>query len=262
MIRSRLRQLKKRYYARNNQFPYFGETLYFPPDSYVFAKACEEGIYEKDYLALLQFAIRPKTWYFDIGANIGLMSAPLLYTDNTLQVVSVEASPITSACITRSAARSANHARWHVISKAMGESPGKLAFHANPSAGGAFDGLRDTGRIAGGSTVEVEVTTLDQVWSDFGCPSVSVIKIDVEGAENQVIKGARTCLAKNRPAILIECNLINLAAYDQGPGEVLTLVRELDYEMLSIPGLVPVTTAASIPYHSRLNENFLLLPKS
>jgi FkbM family methyltransferase len=262
MIRPLLRQLKKNHYARKGRFPYFGETLHFPPDSYVFAKACEEGIYEREYVALLQFSIRPDTWYFDVGANIGLMSAPLLQTEPTLNVVSVEASPTTSACIARSAAESPNRARWHVVPKAMGDAPARLSFHANPAAGGAFDGLRDTGRVAGGVAVEVEVTTLDQVWADFGRPAVSVVKIDVEGAEPQVLKGARACLARSRPVVLLECNAINLAAYGQGFDDVLKLAGELNYDVVSIPGFCPVTNAVAFRYQSRVNENFLLMPRA
>jgi len=262
MLRSFYRRLKKSHYARKRVYPYFGENLHFPADSYVFAKACEEGIYEKEYLALLQFSIRPKTWYFDVGANIGLMSAPLLWTEASLNVVSIEASPTTSSCIARSAAESPNRARWHVVAKAVGDQPGRLSFHANASAGGAFDGLKDTGRIAGGVAVEVEVTTIDQIWTDCGRPEVSVVKIDVEGAEPQVLKGARTCLAQSRPVILLECNAINLAAYDQDFGTVLKLADDLNYDVVSLPAFCPVTNATAFRYQSRVNENFLLMPRS
>jgi FkbM family methyltransferase len=262
MLRSLYRRLKMNHYARRHVFPYFGENLHFPPDSYVFTKACEEGIYEHAYLALLQFSIRPNTWYFDVGANIGLMSAPLLSTEVSLNVVSIEASPTTSSCITRSAAESINRARWHVVAKAVGEKSGRLSFHANPSAGGAFDGLEDTGRIAGGSKVEVEVTTLDQIWTDCGRPEISAVKIDVEGAEPQVLMGARSCLAQTRPVILVECNAINLAAYGHDFGTILIIADELKYDVVSIPAFCPVTNATAFRYQSRVNENFLLMPRS
>jgi FkbM family methyltransferase len=250
------------YYARNRVFPYFGENLHFPPDSYVFAKACEDGIYEQEYLALLQFAIRPNTWYFDVGANIGLMSAPLLWTEASLTVVSVEASPTSASFLACSAAESTNRSRWHVVAKAVGDKPGRVSFHANPSAGGAFDGLRNTGRIAGGIAVDVEVTTLDQIWTDCGRPEVCVIKIDVEGAEPQVLMGACSCLAQTRPVILLECNALNLAAYDQDFETVLKLADKLKYDVVSIPTFCPITNATAFRYQSRVNENFLMVPRS
>ncbi len=57
--------------------------------------------------------------------------------------------------------------------------------------------------IEGADTVSVPVVTLD----DYFAPSdrVAVLKIDVEGAELDVLKGAERVLTKDRPALLFEC---------------------------------------------------------
>ena len=54
--------------------------------------------------------------------------------------------------------------------------------------------------IADGHTVEVDVTTLDS----FNISDVSVIKIDVEGFEYEVIKGAVDTISVNMPILLVE----------------------------------------------------------
>ena len=262
MVTALRRRLKYALYRRLGHFLYFGERLYFPPDSAVFRMACEQGIYEHDILRLLRFAIRPGTWYFDVGANIGLLSAPLLHAEPNLTVVSVDASPISASCLAVSVAESSQRARWHVVTKAFGDHQGQVDFHASAAAGGAFDGLRHTGRVAGGSSVPVIMTTLDHVWQEYGAPPVCLIKIDVEGAEPQVLRGARACLAATRPIIMLECNPINLAAYQQDPGDVFAVARDLDYDVLSTPSLAPVPTARAMAFHCRVSENFLLLPRA
>jgi len=104
------RHFKRWLYGRcpgcKGRLPYFGERLFFPPGSVLFDLACAQGIYERENLQIMQSALRPHAWYFDIGANIGLMSAPLLNAEPTLQVVSIEASPGTASFLARSVAAS------------------------------------------------------------------------------------------------------------------------------------------------------------
>jgi len=51
--------------------------------------------------------------------------------------------------------------------------------------------------------VEVETDTLDSVLEDVGVDSVDILKIDVEGAEGLVVRGAEKTLKKAK-AVLIE----------------------------------------------------------
>jgi FkbM family methyltransferase len=152
-------------------FPYFGERIHFPPGSLIFELAMLEGIFEHENLRLLQSALRPDTWAFDIGANIGLMSAPLLDTEPTLHVVSVEASPRTAEHLARTIAGSARRDRWQLVAKALGVSEGEIEFFAATGTDGVFDGLRDTGRTRGSAKVKVPLTTLDTLWRANGRPS-------------------------------------------------------------------------------------------
>jgi hypothetical protein len=51
---------------------------------------------------------------------------------------------------------------------------------------------------------EVPMTTLDAEWIAAGRPEVSALKIDVEGGELDVLRGASELLASQRPAVLLE----------------------------------------------------------
>ncbi len=243
-------------------FPYFGTRVHFPPGSLIFELAMADGIFEHENLKLLQSALRPRTWAFDIGANIGLMSAPLLLTEPTLRVVSVEASPRTAAHLARTIAGSAHRDRWQLVPKALGASEGEIEFFAATGADGVFDGLRDTGRTRGSAMVKVPLTTLDALWQANGRPAVSVVKIDVEGAEADVLRGGRECLVATRPVVLLEWNRQNLAAYNCPPESLLDLAADLRCEILNVPGLAPVTSPASLRLQTGVSETFLLVPRS
>jgi FkbM family methyltransferase len=241
--------------------PYFGERVHFPPGSLIFEIACAEGIFEHGNLRLLQAALRPNAWYFDIGANIGLMSAPLLDTEPTLQVVSVEASPRTAAYLSRTIAASPRRDRWRVVAKAMGAAEGAIEFYASDETLGVFDGIKNTGRGHSPQKIKVPLTQLDTLWVEYGRPDVCVVKIDVEGGEADVLRGGSTCLRATRPIILLEWNRQNLSAYGCAPETLLELAQMLSYEVLNVPGLAPVSTAANLRLQTGVSETFLLVPR-
>src|SRR5205085_5274941 len=87
------RTIYKAILNRKGSFRYFGQQVFFPKGSTTFSVALHDGIYEHDILKLLLNGIKDNTVYFDIGANIGLMSIPVLRHNSTITVVSIEASP-------------------------------------------------------------------------------------------------------------------------------------------------------------------------
>jgi FkbM family methyltransferase len=260
------RQFKRWLYAKcpgfKGRLPYFCEQLYFPPDSVVFDLACAEGIYEHDNLRIMQSALRPQAWYFDIGANIGLMSAPLLDAEPTLQVVSVEASPGTASYLARTIAASPRHDRWRLVAKAVGATEGETTFFASDESDGAYDGVKNTGRGRAPREIKIPLTTLDALWREFNQPDICLVKIDVEGGEADVLRGGFSCLRATRPYILLEWIAQNLAAYRCPPAALLELAATLDYEVLGAHGLAPVTSSANLALQMKMKGNFVLVPRA
>jgi hypothetical protein len=60
--------------------------------------------------------------------------------------------------------------------------------------------------LADGTGVTVQVRRLDGVWEEIGRPRVAFVKMDVEGAEAAVIRGAGRFLEDCHPTMLIEAN--------------------------------------------------------
>ncbi len=126
---------------------------------------------------------------------------------------------------------------------------------------GAYDGLADTTRATGGTeAIRVPMTTLDTEWQALGSPMVSVIKIDVEGAEMQVLNGASHCLEQTRPCVLLEWNAINLAANHQPVAAILDFARLARYQIYEIQAMVPIADECTLRVHMTRGENFLLVP--
>lgn len=209
---------------------------------------------------LLQSLIQPNSVYFDVGANIGLMAIPFLSHCPTCKVLSFEPSSNSLGYLSRTVAASRFSDRWQVVSKAVGSAVGEVDFCLAPQAEGAFDGFRATSRVATPETIRVAVTTLDREWEALGKPSVSVIKLDVEGAELAALQGAIACIQAEQPCILVEWNAGNLRAYDCQPDRLLAFAAQIEYQVVAVPSLLPVPNSTLLHLHMQQTESFLLTP--
>lgn len=254
-----------RYQARRGAlgvFPYYWVQTYFPKNSFVFRIACDHGIYEAANLRLLFSALRPHATVFDVGANIGLMSIPLLSDSSQVKVVSVEPSPQTYAALARTVAESALRDRWEVLDCALGATAGETTFHCADAKWGAFDGFRNTGRAGPSRAVLVKVRTLDELWTERGRPEVCVIKIDVEGADLDVLRGATACIGACRPLILVEWNMENLRAFGHADSALLAFADSVSCDVFAMPGLVRTESDAHFRAQMQFDESFVLLPRA
>lgn len=81
-------------------------------------------------------------------------------------------------------------------------------------------------------TIEIETRCLDD-FLDKNRP-LRFIKIDVEGAEFLVLKGAKEILKKNRPFILFEFGLGASDYYQNTPQELFQFFDSLDYALFNL----------------------------
>ncbi len=254
------KSLKRWFFGARGAFNYFGVKTYFPPKSGAFLKACADGIYERENIQLISGFVRPGTTYFDIGANIGLMTIPVLAKASDTRVISFEVSPTTLPFLRRTIAESGFGKRWTLIDKAVGEAAGEAEFYVGQGDGAVFDGLRHTSRNAGASSERVSATTLDKEWNQMGRPQVSAMKIDVEGGEIEVLRGACECIQSTRPAILLEWNILNFSSYHHDPIDLLHFARSVDYLVFSASNFALIQNLATLELHMLRGENFLLRP--
>jgi FkbM family methyltransferase len=243
-------------------FPYYGTRIHFRPGSSLFRVACQQGVYEGANLDLLAGLARPGAWHFDVGANIGLMAAPILARIPECRVLSCEPSANVLPYLQKTAAESPFSNRWEVVPKAVGARPGTVKFTLNSPDKSPYDGMQSTNRVGGESReVEVELTTIDAEWKRLGSPRVTAIKIDVEGAELDVLKGAAECLKTERPPVLLEWNAENLAPYKCSPENLLDYAREMNWQLFAMPNLVEIQTPRELAWHMIRTESFFLAPR-
>jgi FkbM family methyltransferase len=221
----------------------------------------QNGAYESEINELLKRSVLNGTTVFDVGANIGLSAIPLLTACERSQILSYEASPAVLPYLRRTHNYSRYRNRWEIVPKAVTKESGDaISFTIHAQGGDVFDGIRYTGRGERISSVQVPTTCIDDEWSQRGTPPVSLIKVDVEGGELDVLRGARKCITNCRPVIVSEWSPKNFGVYNVDACSMLELAKEIEYSVFIIPTLTPAGAGRLFEYQIALHENLLLFP--
>ena len=170
----------------------------------------DQQVYEPLFYGAMARMVTEGTVVFDIGAHIGIFSLGAGQRVGPRgKVYSFEPSPATAAILERHVALNGWEQRIQVVQAVASDSDGKTAFYTNGismsnSLGQANVEVLSPERPANGAVrLEVESVTLDRFCRTRGIRP-DLIKIDVEGAELCVLRGAREILKTMRPSILCE----------------------------------------------------------
>lgn len=82
--------------------------------------------------------------------------------------------------------------------------------------------------------IRVDGVKIDTIMAKFGWPRVSFIKIDVQGYELNVLKGAKITIAKFKPILMLEIDYDALKSSKCDPNELIDWILNINYEMFKI----------------------------
>lgn len=266
MIRNSLRTWVKHKFwhplvNRRGVIKYFEEKLYFPKHSLSFEYTFKNGIYEQDNLHFIIDLTREGSYYIDIGANVGLMSIPILKRFEKVQVISVEANESTFNFLKKTHEQCSAKERWRLIHSAASDASGQdVELHVSSEDKSAFASIKDTNRVRFTEVRTVKTITIDELWQNGENFDISFIKIDIEGADLLALKGGGECIRKCRPGIMIEWNQINIRPFGFGNNHLIDWMNEFHYDCYAIPSLNKIQTASDLRLNCLFTESFLLIP--
>jgi FkbM family methyltransferase len=181
------------------------------------------GTSEQQVQQLLVESLPTGGVFYDVGAHVGFMSlvaAQLVGASG--EVYSFEPLPENAAAL-RQTIRLNRGCHWEVIESAVAATDGHAMF--------AGDGER--GHIGDGG-LRVRTVRLDSFAATH--PPPSVVKIDVEGGELDVLRGAERLLCDHRPVVVCELH-DGLPSLTRHP--VAMILRDAGYE---VSWLEPIAT--------------------
>lgn len=165
------------------------------------------GVYDHAAARAFERLVPPGGTAVDIGAHVGqfaLLAARAAGTSGA--VVAFEPQPLIRERLNRNIEAN-RFTNIEVLSCALSDRRGMSAFHATENdSNSGLASLCSSPSTCSLAHIEVETDTLDDVLLSRCVSSLDVIKIDVEGEEASVLRGARRVLEQYRPAVLFEAN--------------------------------------------------------
>jgi FkbM family methyltransferase len=156
--------------------------------------------YEQEVFDKLFKVLRPGSVFIDVGAHIGRYSFPIakLVSENGL-VIAIEPDPLAFKALLMGVKLN-NLRNVLALNIALGDSEGKaILCQKLATAASSIIEFDKCQRF-----VEVPLKRFDSVVEELRLKRVDAIKIDVEGAEIQVLKGAVNTITRFKPFIVIE----------------------------------------------------------
>jgi FkbM family methyltransferase len=149
---------------------------------------------------------------------------------------------------------------------ALSDANGSSSFNhvtSNPSYSGikkrTYDRTNETDE-----TIEVKIARLDDVLLQQN-KKIDFMKIDVEGAELGVLKGATALIKRDQPVIIFECGLGGTDVYDTTPAELFAFFAELGYTISLLKNYLKqeaalTKTSFEEQYYLKMNYYFVAFP--
>jgi len=188
--------------------------------------------------ALLAGVLRSDTAFVDVGTNRGQVLGAAVRLAPAGRHVAFEPIP----ALAEEVARSFPGVDCRRL--ALGASSGVAEFCHFTSLDG-WSGLRRSPEISDErgrpEYIEVQVSTLDDELRE---QRPGVIKIDVEGAELEVLRGGRAVLAEAKPIVLFEHVAAAARLYGSQSGVLWDLFAELGYRIFAVTGEGPIARSA------------------
>jgi FkbM family methyltransferase len=185
-------------------------------------------------LSYLKMILSPGNTFVDVGANVGIYTlAASKIVGETGRVLAFEPSAQSSPLLNKNVALN-GLTNVQTFPVALAQKNGRAWLHRGPNptlnSFGKDPSWKEDGE-------EVVTETLDQVLRKARVDRVDVIKMDVQGAEELVLRGASSILTSAHPVVIFEvwpegAVLLGLSPY--GPWE---LLESIGYQFFAVdPG--------------------------
>ncbi len=228
---------------------------FFLHDTYVGHSLEMLGEYSEAELGLLKQLCGPGDVVVEVGANIGALSVPLarhICQGGAGELICFEPQRAARNLLKANLRRNAGLDGWCVHEEALGSAQGMTKItEPRYTAPGNF-GAVEVGIGPG----LAKVTTLDS----YNLPRLRLLKVDVEGCEADVLRGARETIARCVPVIYVENDRAEKSA------EMIGLLFELGYRCFwHLPPLYQPMNAKACgvnPWPGMVSINMLCVPRS
>lgn len=191
------------------------------------------GSFEPECTFLLTKLTKRGDIAFDVGANFGWYSCHLAQLVGETGEVHIFEPTNAIDELKSNLTLNKFEARCVLNQVALGEKEGTETLFVPEKLGTAFASLRQHsyGRTR---SICVPVQKLDDYVTANKIRGLDFMKIDVEGAEYSVLKGAENVLKQHSPVVILELYTPHIEYFGRSPGELISYLGDLGYRLYEI----------------------------
>lgn len=190
-----------------------------------------KGWHEPSFTKLLVELAGEGRTFLDVGAHVGYFSVVFSSLSERHVSYAIELDPANHRYLER-IVRDARGVKGRIAPFNVGMSDGEGVARLASGKPSAMASLEDA--LHGGQGAEIPVTTID-AFCESRDIAPDIIKIDVEGNEDTVLRGAVRTIARHRPALLIEIHTEPLHRRAVTVDDVLAPLQGEGYELYTFP---------------------------
>jgi len=210
--------------------------MYLTAKEHVQSTIIKDGAYEWAETALLPNFVKRGSVAIDVGANIGYYSLLLSRLVGPKgHVYAFEPLPANFDRLKVNIEINVDNVTAYNM--ALGDAPKVSKYRFNPSTNidiPNLGGWSMVGTESDDGNIVVESMTLDDFVRQRAIQNIQFLKIDVEGFELQVLKGARATIQRFRPTIMIEYLAMLKTGTDQNVREIHEFMDSMDYTVCRV----------------------------
>lgn len=211
-------------------YPFWGRQIKCWPDSQASRWLVMNYMLEWEEFDLIKRYLRPADVALDVGANIGLYTLWLSQFANDVHAIEPDPANYERLCenvglnaLNQTFGMTTSGLRVKTVRLALSDQRGMLRFTA---------GKDMENRLSEAGEQSVPASTLDDYCRTFGIHRIAYLKVDIEGAEFMMLKGAREMLARQAIGILqIELIDKQLRVFGSSCAEVVSLLESHGYKI-------------------------------
>ena len=214
-------------------------------------------LWERDIAFLRRFVPRD-AWVIDVGANVGFFSAQFCdWVSGAGRVLAFEPELENFRALEDLAKRPRRAEVLLLRQCLVADADTTLNLELNPN--------NPADHHIGADGIPTRAVRLDTEIKNLGSPHVGLIKVDVQGAEPLVIKGAKETLARCRPTIFLEIDDAALRRFGSSAERLEDQLASLNYVMYEADGARLGTSISASHARALRGElgyaDFVFLPK-
>ncbi len=162
------------------------------------------GRHDPEIFEILSAEIRPNDVVWDIGANMGCLSLPLLRKHESVRLVAFEPSPAAAHQFTLNA--ELNGLKAELVTTPLADTLRAEALHIKLSRNSGQNSLRPWEAVCYDFKIHLLCESAASLMEKCSLPEPDIVKLDVEQFEEEVLRGMEPILRGQKLRLLVfEC---------------------------------------------------------